>query len=89
MRGCQVVLLQELERWNNLVNRMSGSLTDLSRALIGEIGMSDSLEDVGNALFNGFLPAWWRSLAPATQKPLGRCGVRGVWTRTSPAVVRA
>ena len=69
----QVVLLQELERWNLLVIRMSVSLTDLSRALVGEIGMSDALEDVGNALFNGFLPSWWRQLAPATQKSLGRC----------------
>ena len=68
----QVVLLQELERWNMLVTRMAVSLTDLSRALVGEIGMSDALEDVGNALFNGFLPSWWRQLAPATQKSLGR-----------------
>jgi dynein heavy chain len=67
----QVVLLQELERWNNLVVRMAVSLTDLSRALVGEIGMSDSLEELGNALFNGFLPSLWRTLAPSTQKTLG------------------
>jgi dynein heavy chain len=67
----QVVLLQELERWNNLVNCITTSLIDLSRALVGEIGMSDSLEEVGNALFNGRLPQLWRNLAPETQKPLG------------------
>jgi dynein heavy chain len=37
---CQVVLLQELERWNNLVKRMASSLADLQKALVGEIGMS-------------------------------------------------
>ncbi|KAI9351727.1 dynein heavy chain, N-terminal region 1-domain-containing protein [Zopfochytrium polystomum] len=31
----QVVLLQELERWNSLVERMAGSLRDLKRALKG------------------------------------------------------
>ena len=33
---CQVVLLQELERWNNLVKRMASSLADLQRALVGK-----------------------------------------------------
>jgi len=68
---CQVVLLQELERWNNLVKRMASSLQDLQRALIGEIGMSDELDALGDSLFNGFLPKMWRKLAPDTQKPLG------------------
>lgn len=50
---CQVVLLQELERWNNLIKKMAISLTDLQRALIGEIGMSDELDSLGDALYNG------------------------------------
>ena len=68
---CQVVLLQELERWNNLVKKMAVSLIDLQRALIGEIGMSDELDSLGDSLFNGFLPGMWRRLAPDTQKQLG------------------
>lgn len=68
---CQVVLLQELERWNNLVRKMALSLLDLQRALVGEIGMSDELDSLGDSLFNGFLPAMWRRLCPDTQKPLG------------------
>ena len=68
---CQVVLLQELERWNNLVMRMASSLQDLRRALTGEIGMSDELDNLGDSLFNGFLPSTWRKLCPNTQKPLG------------------
>eukprot|EP00742_Colponemidia_sp_Colp-10_P004363 GILJ01004656.1.p1 GENE.GILJ01004656.1~~GILJ01004656.1.p1 ORF type:complete len:2862 (-),score=582.32 GILJ01004656.1:82-7611(-) len=67
----QVVLLQEVERWNVLVRNMSESLRDLKRALIGEIGMSSELDDLAVSLFNGFLPDMWRRLAPATQKRLG------------------
>jgi dynein heavy chain len=68
---CQVVLLQELERWNILVRKMALSLQDLQKALIGEIGMSDELDSLGDSLFNGFLPGMWRKLCPDTQKPLG------------------
>ncbi|TMW57276.1 hypothetical protein Poli38472_003201 [Pythium oligandrum] len=67
----QVVLLQELDRWNVLTARMSSSLSDLQKALIGEIGMSDELDAVANALYDGFLPNMWRSLCPKTEKPLG------------------
>ena len=67
----QIVLLQELERWNNLVTLMASSLIDLARALAGEIGMSDTLEEVGSSLFNGLVPSMWRMLCPDTQKPLG------------------
>ncbi|KAJ3349859.1 Dynein heavy chain 10, axonemal [Entophlyctis luteolus] len=67
----QVVLLQELERWNTLVERMKSSLKDLQRALKGEIGMSVKLDELANALFNGALPPMWRVLAPQTEKGLG------------------
>ena len=67
----QIVLLQELERWNALVDKMSDSLIDLRRALKGEIGMSDALDQLGDSLFNGFVPDMFRRLAPKTEKPLG------------------
>ncbi|KAE9205971.1 Dynein heavy chain 10, axonemal [Phytophthora fragariae] len=67
----QVVLLQELDRWNLLTARMRVSLGDLQKALVGEIGMSDELDAVGNALYDGFLPNLWRALCPKTEKPLG------------------
>ena len=50
---CNIVLVQELERWNILVTKMSNSLIDLQRALAGEIGMSSDLEHLSNSLFNG------------------------------------
>jgi len=66
-----IVLLQELERWNRLVTKMSDSLTELQRALQGIVGMSNELDELAAALFNGFLPDTWRRLAPQTQKGLG------------------
>jgi dynein heavy chain len=67
----QVVLLQELERWNLLVIKMAVTLADLQRAFRGEIGMSDDLDALGGSLFNGFIPQMWKRLMPNTQKPLG------------------
>lgn len=66
-----VVLLQELERWNALVRRLISSLDQLAKALAGEIAMSNELDDLASALFNGYIPAMWRRLAPQTQKMLG------------------
>ncbi|XP_013399815.1 dynein heavy chain 10, axonemal-like [Lingula anatina] len=66
-----VVLLQELERFNILIKRMRVSLSTLKRALAGEVGMSNELDDVAKSLFNGQLPGIWRRLAPATLKSLG------------------
>ncbi|XP_006149290.1 dynein heavy chain 10, axonemal [Tupaia chinensis] len=66
-----VVLLQELERFNKLVVRMSRSLAELQRALAGEVGMSSELDDVARSLFIGNIPDIWRKLAPDTLKSLG------------------
>ena len=66
-----IVLMQELERWNRLVLKMQRSLEDLRRALLGEMGMSNELDELANALFNGELPASWRKISPQTQKSLG------------------
>ncbi|XP_058137242.1 dynein axonemal heavy chain 10 [Dasypus novemcinctus] len=66
-----VVLLQELERFNKLVIRMSKSLVELQRALAGEVGMSSELDDVAKSLFVGHIPNIWRKLAPDTLKTLG------------------
>ena len=49
---------------------MSSTISDLKRALKGEIGMSADLESLGNSFFNGFLPPIWAKLAPQTQKNL-------------------
>jgi dynein heavy chain, axonemal len=66
----QIVLMQELERFNILINTIGISLQNLQRALMGEIGMSSNLDDLAFSLFNGFLPLMWRKLAPQTEKNL-------------------
>jgi dynein heavy chain len=66
-----IVLLQEIERWNALVVKMGESLVELQKALLGIVGMSNELDDLAEALFNGTLPSSWRRLAPQTQKGLG------------------
>jgi MoxR-like ATPase len=65
------VLMQELERWNKLVIKMKDSLTELQKAMHGYVAMSNELEDLAAALFDGRLPQMWRRLAPHTQKGLG------------------
>jgi len=66
----EVVLCQEIERYEGLVKQMMANLADLKRALKGEIGMSQSLDEFGTSLFNGQLPSLWSAKAPQTQKPL-------------------
>lgn len=66
----QVVLMQELERMNQLMEIMILSLADLQKALKGIIGFSAQLDDLANALFNGFVPDSWKTKAPQTKKGL-------------------
>ena len=66
----QTVLLQELERFNKLLDKMFETLSNLKRALKGEIGMSQELDDLSASLFNGYLPSAWRTLCPQTEKNL-------------------
>ncbi len=51
-----IVLLQELERWNLLVSKMSISCVELQKALKGIVGMSGELDNLAEALFHGNLP---------------------------------
>ncbi|XP_017478046.1 PREDICTED: dynein heavy chain 10, axonemal [Rhagoletis zephyria] len=66
-----VVLLQELDRFNLLVIRIKKTLKLLRKAIAGEIGMDNVLDNIANSLFNGLLPSDWRKLAPDTCKQLG------------------
>ena len=66
-----VVLVQELERWDKLNIKMSKSLSQLKKAIKGEIAMSAELDGLGTNLFNGQLPMMWRKLTPQTDKMLG------------------
>jgi len=72
LQPVQVVLVQEVERWNQLVICIASTLKNLQKALAGTIGMSAELDDIAVSLSNGQLPSVWRRLAPATRKNLGR-----------------
>lgn len=65
-----VVLLQELERFNRLVERMLTTLSLLRKALAGRIGMDLMLDEIANSLFKSQIPDDWRQLAPDTCKSL-------------------
>jgi dynein heavy chain len=67
----EVVLLQEVDRFEVLVKKMFAQLGDLRKAIKGEIGMSQALDELGTSLFNGQLPGAWVKFSPQTQKPLG------------------
>jgi dynein heavy chain len=66
-----IVLLQEVERFNGLIERIKKTLSTLRRAIAGEVGMDAVLDNVSNCLYNGLIPETWLKLAPATRKPLG------------------
>lgn len=65
-----IVLFQELERVNVLLDKIKSTLRDLRRAINGEIGITPELENLAQALTNGFLPTRWRELCPQTRKGL-------------------
>ncbi|CAL7939586.1 unnamed protein product [Xylocopa violacea] len=66
-----IVLFQELERFNKLIREMKKTLSQLRKAIAGEIGMDTTLESISVALYNGTLPKEWAKLAPDTRKNLG------------------
>ncbi|PRP82215.1 dynein-1-alpha heavy chain, flagellar inner arm I1 complex, partial [Planoprotostelium fungivorum] len=65
-----VVLLQELERFNILIDCMRSTLQQLQQALSGEIGLSSDLEEFSTSLFVGAVPTMWLKRAPSTQMGL-------------------
>nr|XP_021503796.1 dynein heavy chain 2, axonemal [Meriones unguiculatus] len=69
-----VVLLQEIQRYNKLMKTILFSLTDLEKGIQGLIVMSTSLEEIFNCIFDAHVPPLWGKAYPS-QKPLAS------WTR--------
>jgi len=67
----EAVLIQELERFNLLIDKMVRTLTDLKKSINGEITMNSEIEEIMISLFNGAIPNQWKNIAPETQKSLG------------------
>jgi len=69
-----VVLLQEIVRYNSLLKDMKKSLIDLDRGIKGLVVMSADLEEIFDCVFDGRVPSSWAS-AYNSLKPLA------AWTR--------
>ena len=65
------VLVQELGRFNRLLNVVRNSLVDVQKAIKGEILLSQDLEAVFNSLYDGYVPQMWSDVAYPSLKPLG------------------
>jgi dynein heavy chain len=81
------VLQQECMRYNRLVTAMHAQLPQLLRALVGEVVMSEALEEIADALFMNRVPDEWERIGFPSLKPLapwvsdvcGRLGFLQSW----------
>lgn len=64
-----IVLLQEIARYNKLLDKIRRSLGDLQKGIQGLVVMSSDLEQTFNCIFNGVVPPIWTGTFPS-QKPL-------------------
>ncbi|XP_068615161.1 dynein axonemal heavy chain 2-like [Brachionichthys hirsutus] len=69
-----VVLLQEIQRYNSLLDTINSSLAELEKGITGLVVMSSSLEDTFQCLHDGRVPLLWGKAYPSL-KPLA------AWTR--------
>ena len=65
------VLVQEMQRFNNLLRAIRSSLNGLLKALKGQVVMSPDLENVGTNLRIGRVPELWAKNSYPSLKPLG------------------
>merc|ERR1719217_1076087 len=64
------VFYQECKYMNTLVGEMQKSLEVLGLGLGGELTMSDAMETLMNALFDGKVPETWEKVAFVSMRPL-------------------
>ena len=65
-----LLLLQEVIRFNRLLEVMHSSLQDVLKALKGLVVMSEELERLSSSLFNNTVPDMWSAKAYPSLKPL-------------------
>ena len=64
------VLCQELVRFNRLLTVIHRSIKDFGLALKGRIVMTSDLDALGNAMYDGKIPAMWAKKSYPSLKPL-------------------
>uniref|UniRef100_A0A668T5Z5 Dynein axonemal heavy chain 1 n=1 Tax=Oreochromis aureus TaxID=47969 RepID=A0A668T5Z5_OREAU len=64
------VLIQEVIRYNKLLEVICLSLRDIVKALKGSVVMSSALELMARSLFNNVVPDMWKAKAYPSLKPL-------------------
>ena len=70
MDSLTIFLCQEIEKFNRLLNTVSSSLIELKKAIIGQVVMSATLDDIYNDLLNNKVPKLWKSVSYPSLKPL-------------------
>jgi len=64
------VLFQECVRYNALLADMKIMLTQVQRALLGEVVMSEELEKMADSVFDNLVPPTWAKKGFLSLKPL-------------------
>lgn len=69
-----VVLLQEIGRYNVLLTKTRNSLNELQRGIRGLVLMSPDLEEIFTCIYEGRVPSLWLTAYPSLK-------LLGAWTR--------